>query len=180
MSIHVFDLDDTLIFHDYMRLNHELVGLLYELVKKRDEKNGVKAILLLTNNGDSDFIRLINDIITDEIYGTNGKKSKQKLFDYILWRYHPARNGTKENPTKSMDDVKYMMNEIGIPFSEDTQIYFYDDLEGHVLQSEIPKSNFIHVKPYNTDLTRVLHNLKGGGKKRKQRKTKKTKKKRGV
>jgi hypothetical protein len=167
MSIHVFDLDDTLIFHDDMRLNHELVALLHELCNRRDSKKNVSAIFLLTNNGDLNFITMIVDILDDEIYGSNSKKH---IFDYILWRHHSARNGPSDNPTKSLNDVYYMLNQSKIPFTPSTPIFFYDDLKHHVLQSEIPESNFIHVKPSNTDLTPVTSfltnsyqkHLKGG------------------
>jgi hypothetical protein len=183
MSIHVFDLDETLIFHEDMRLNHELVALLQDLCKRRDNQKNVSAIFLLTNNGDDTFVHMIVDILDDEIYGSNSKKH---IFDYILSRYHPARNGSKENPTKSLKDVYYMLEQSKIPYTSSTPIFFYDDLLNHTLQSEIPESNFIHVKPYNTDLTPVTGFLKQnskdlkGGRRRKTskrfpRKTKKNK-----
>lgn len=156
MSIHVFDLDETIFFHDDMRLNHEIIPILRELAKKRDSKKDVVAIFLLTNNGDDAFVHLIVDVLNDEIYGSNSKKF---LFDYILTRNHPNRNGPSSNPSKSMNDIIYMMNQINIPFSYDYKIFFYDDLKGHILESEIPKDNYIQVKPYNTDFTPVINSL---------------------
>ena len=157
MSIHVFDLDETIFFHDDMRLNHEIIPILRELARKRDSKKDVVAIFLLTNNADDVFVHLIVDVLNDEIYSSNSKK---KVFDFILTRNHPNRNGPSSNPSKSMNDIIYMMNQINKPFSDDYTIFFYDDLKGHVLESEIPKDNYIQVKPYNTDFTPVINSLK--------------------
>lgn len=167
MSVHVFDLDETLFFHDSLQYNDQLLSIIQKLAEKRDNNSGVEALFLLTNNSDEEFINSVIDSINKIVYGTKNKG--KKVFDYVMSRNHPERKGLSINPKKSLDDVEYMMNQIKKRLISNTQVYFYDDLKGHVLESEIPPDNFFQVKESGTDFSKLYEkgilNSRGGGRK---------------
>lgn len=193
----VVDLDNTLVgdYFDIMNnssenrtpiLNQKLVDILRK-AKEARRKGRVSAIFLLTNNSDTNFIQFVNLLLAEK--GVNGYY--EPIFDYIMSRNHKERqkNFNKTgvlnmNPPKRLEDVAFMMREIGeFPVNLEKRVYFIDDMPNHQIRNELasPEQYIVITPPFigkeqdKTDYTPLLKRLdfyKGGGdRKRKTRKT---------
>jgi hypothetical protein len=183
----VFDLDQTIVdtqdtFFNKPRsmintlkeqirpfLNENIVNLLIRASKLRHKQ--VSAICLLTNNSDIVFISAVDSLLR-ELCNSTGKYRynneddlysyympiKDYFFDAIMPRDHSMRSSL----TKSVKDVKVMMDILNEKIVLD-DIYFFDDMP-HVMDSEI--KNSIKIQPAFvrnikdlTDYTPILERL---------------------
>jgi len=180
----VFDMDQTIIGNwdiNNLDINPRILEIL-KYANNARTKGIVLAIFLLTNNSDTEFINNVVDIL-------NTLVDSEKLFDYILARGgNNKRNGNTEDPTKSLDDVRYMLKECGIIFNGDlpSSVFFFDDRNDHNFADEIPTENYIHITPpYRNDLNDKTNLLKikkllispNGGYKKSRRKSRRNKRK---
>ncbi len=190
----VVDLDNTLVgdYFDIMNnsaenrtpiFNTKLVDLLKK-AKEARRKGHVSAIFLLTNNSDTNFIQFVNLLLAEK--GVNGYY--EPIFDYIMSRNHKERqkNFNKTgilnmNPPKRLEDVAFMMREIGeFPANLEKRVYFIDDIPNHEIRNELrnPQQYIVITPPFTgqeedkTDFTPLLNKLdfhKGGGRHRKRK-----------
>ena len=163
----VFDLDDTIAnFPRYLSsmdelmdmplanidINTELLKVFAAAIKGREEGR-VDAILMLTNNGSSEYIkkvikRLNNDLryksnIFDKIfYASEEQPLDDVIFKGKSTRLFIPRNersrqpqGRTNNIEKNMADVEYMLNELGVENRDlFNNVYFFDDMEHKIIQ----------------------------------------------
>jgi hypothetical protein len=163
----VFDLDETITNTvQPLKMNDNVFNILKTAAGLRYA--GVDAIFLLTNNADRDYVASIDDVLLNSINsvglygGDDGMPLKEYFFDYIMTRNHPARR----NGRKSMTDVMYMCNKIGM---EDANMrnfesimsrtYFFDDQE-HDLSIQLKVS---FNSKYNDHSIRITPPFTGRG-----------------
>jgi hypothetical protein len=140
------------------------------------KSNRYSANMMLTNNGNPQFIQLVLFLITNEYNKMFPEEQVGFLFSVI---YTAARNfdGTYKDPrviddsvpesrtdpryvAKRLEDVKHMCREGDIP-SENLagRVFFFDDNTEHVMvtRGEIPRINYIQIEPpfdtVDTDIT---------------------------
>lgn len=175
-----FDLDETIVNRRKpTQFNESILALLKVITPLRGQ--GVDAVFLLTNNGREDYIKIINNGLarfTDYDADT--------YFDYVMTYNHPMRN---EDHTKSIEDIKFMMNAIGK--SDENLLnrtFFFDDQE-HVIQQEMIEGgvadHYIQITPeftgkgeedetnYEPVYSAIRSIQKGGKRKRKNHRTRK-------
>lgn len=139
--------------------NPKALSILQQATSLRPQK--VKAILLLTNN---EHLEYLNEVLK-QLHATLGIP---KVFDRIMERKHPMRE-PQGDPTKSLANIKTMLQEAGIEFDESTlatDLFFFDDAEHHVIRDEIGE-NYIQITPPfrkgvkedKTDFSRVYNAL---------------------
>jgi hypothetical protein len=148
----VFDLDNTIVgeYSDQSKfdseeivLNERIVELLRKAVDARN-KNIVSAILLLTNNADEIFIKVVELTISMRLK----KNYHFTIFDEGMSRNHPFRSPPKENPPKSLREVEYMVRKAKLDTENlANRVIFIDDIATHQIAQEIPKEHYIHVNP---------------------------------
>lgn len=134
-------------------LNMELVNtILKPAVKLRENKAGVDAIFLLSNNNSSEYVIHVIHYL-NLILGVN------QLFDYVMIRTHPSRPRS-DNPPKSLRDIQYMMEHAIIPiaYSDTSRIYFFDDNSKHQIRKELEVGHYIEIRGPDLD---VAGNNKG-------------------
>jgi predicted GNAT superfamily acetyltransferase len=184
----VVDLDNTLV-GDYFNVtnsnsaeripifNENLVSLLKKAREAR-RKGTVTAIFLLTNNADTQFIQLVNILLAER--GANGYNDF--IFDYVMSRNHEARQRNYEktgrlnpDPPKSLEDVAFMMREIGeFPVNLEKRVYFIDDRSDHKIRDQLATpEQYITITPafYGkekdetnySDLQKKLESFQRGG-----------------
>jgi hypothetical protein len=136
----------------------------------------IDAIFLLTNNSDRNYVafvcRYISDIlkgrgafgqIRNKSYGNSQMPDFGDtigyFFDYVMVRQHASRGGT-EDPSKSLKDIKFMINALNesrfknIKFTDDNDLasrtYFFDDRSQHRIRNELNDfgypENYIQIK----------------------------------
>ena len=156
----VFDLDQTLIDsnsfakignwnHIDKYLNMDLVNtILKPAVRLRENKAGVDAIFLLSNNGSSDYVLRV-------IYSLSFILGVDNLFDYVMIRTHSSRPRS-ENPPKRLSDVKYMLEHALTPiyYSDkvNQKIYIFDDYTKHQIRKELPDDHYIEIRGPDVDI----------------------------
>lgn len=185
----VVDLDNTLV-GDYFNVsnsnsleripifNENLVAILKKAREAR-RKGIVTAIFLLTNNADTQFIQFVNVLLAER--GVNGYN--EFIFDYVMSRNHEARQRNYEktgrlnpDPPKSLEDVAFMMKEIGeFPDNLEKRVYFIDDRGDHKIKDQLATpEQYITITPAfygkekdQTDYSGLLQKLetfqRGGG-----------------
>lgn len=198
----VFDLDQTLIdsgaltreseqgrrrpFPSYLNITL-IETVLRPAVQMRGR--GVDAILLLTNNSDTEYIVYVLKGLNSVVLGNDDTD----VFDSFMDRYDIDRHdkSNTETPTKSIEDVKNMLREhlpalsrVNLP----QRIYFFDDNTDHVIGGQIPAEHYFKIQSAGnpgftvgnkdttdyTVITRLLQGKVGGMRKRKRgKKTKK-------
>ena len=155
----VFDLDETITtdyFSKQIKFNKNITDLLY--YARANKK--VAAILLLTNNSDKQYINKVINTLNIPI------------FDDIMIRTDTRRpDHRKFDPIKNLENVRTMLKGLGLSTAGlAKRTYFFDDRCDHVIRSEIPADNYIHILKDFTDLSGIYKLL---GKSRKTRKVKK-------
>lgn len=151
----VWDLDQTIVgeYSDQrdinspdLVLNDKAVALLKKAVEARN-KDKVSAIFLLTNNADEVFIMVAILKLTELIFPKN-VTFHISLFDYIMSRNHQFREAPKEDPPKSLREVRYMMEKNNLSTENLAErVFFIDDRATHQIANEIPKDHYIVVTP---------------------------------
>lgn len=139
-------------------LNMNLVNILLRAARLRPKK--VKAIFLLTNNSDKQFVANVDSAILDLSKGSTGKyntseskdpdadKMPQKpyFFDDIFTRNHPMRM-TKvpglSHAVKDLHTVLQMIHTIDPDYHSDIMknLFFFDDISQHKLHEEFINSS---------------------------------------
>jgi hypothetical protein len=130
----VWDMDDTL-SHSKCVYNSNAIGLLEDSVQARPGL--VDAIILLTDNSDQKYVKMITDVI-NVLVGT-------RVFDIIVDRTDELRLPTG---LKDIQTVRKIVEAIGKSTENlEQRILFFDDLDTHPLSKELANpSQFIHVK----------------------------------
>jgi hypothetical protein len=131
----------------------------------------VNAIVLLTNNNGRDYVSYVCKYIADHLSGAgifkrirdtpSGNSEMSKIagvnsyfFDYVMVRQHASRSKIPD-PTKSLADIKYMIDAINEYRSSEglnliktndlqSRTYFFDDREHHIIRDEIGE-NYIQI-----------------------------------
>lgn len=139
-------------------LNMNVVNIILRAAKLRPKK--VKAIFLLTNNSDTQFVASVDSAILDLSRGSTGKyntsesrdpdakKMPQKpyFFDDIFTRNHPMRM-TKvpgiSHAVKDLHTVLQMIHTIDPGYHSDLMknLFFFDDMPQHKLHDEFINSS---------------------------------------
>lgn len=171
----VFDLDNTIVGEYYnlrkhparkLPLNPFAVNILrYAMHEKSKEKGEVAAILLLTNNNDTDFIAHVDALLKEEL-----EVEGQEIFDLIMDSNHPLREHIQGGPMhgthkKSSKDVFHCLKEIN-KSTEDLlhRLIFIDDQIYHQLAIELiaagRQNQFLHIHPpYRTPEPLLIHHV---------------------
>jgi hypothetical protein len=162
----VWDLDQTLVGnycdtenpeHPDPILNKKAIHTLH-LALKAKEQHAVSAILMLTNNSDEGFISYIHQALVDKInedYHERKDNQITTIFDGIRDATHPMRTGDATGwPAKRVEDVRQMLDELGLDTENlSNRILFFDDIPHHTLANEIPRENYIVIRPpFKTNL----------------------------
>ena len=165
------DETDTLKRRIYDNLNKKVAHIILRAAKlrpsrlfpKRDRNKQVSAICLLTNNSDRRYIALIDEVFLNisGLHGSGGNENVKRnsnllrppyFFDYIMFREHPSRLKNKD-PPKELKDVNRMLKYLNIEFdtsdrNNNSNLFFFDDRDPkHVIQSQIPDTNYIQITP---------------------------------
>lgn len=177
----VVDLDNTLV-GDYFNVsnansenrvpifNEKLVSVLKKAREAR-KKGIVTAILLLTNNADTQFIQFVNVLLAD----LTPSGYLEPIFDYIMSRNHKERQKDfkktgrlNPDPSKSLEDVAFMMKEINeFPVNLEKRVYFIDDRGDHKIREQLATpEQYITIVPAfegknedKTDFSNLLQKL---------------------
>ena len=136
------------------KINMTLINnVLIPAVKLRAMGRGVDAIILLTNNSDREYValiclylsRLVQSVgrfssIRNSPMGDSEYPNADTVFDYVMVRQHPSREQIY-NPPKSLIDIEYMINAIGLAYKGHGDIakrtFFFDDNENHVIRKQL-------------------------------------------
>jgi hypothetical protein len=172
----VFDMDQTLIdtnkdnnaaMSDHTKIPSLLNTRLLEevispAVRLRNQGRTI-AILVLTNNGDEDYIKAvmseinnrISDLhirsnlqVRDNIKNFNQylKEGARPVFDAYISRNTPSRVGN--GPDKRLEDVELMLETARLSYDPAELVlntYMFDDMLGHVIESQIPPENYFYI-----------------------------------
>lgn len=156
----VFDVDGTLGPVDGspsagpIPINPKVLEVIREAVASRGKT--VDALFILSNNADMNYMNRIHERI-QELLGIN-----EPIFNDIMCRGDYRRN--MNAPSKSLEDVRYMIDSVNAkwilarffkskPISLRglaKRVYFFDDLQNHVIRGEIHNTNYIHINPSYT------------------------------
>jgi len=150
-------------------INPKILEVIREAVSSRGKT--VDALFILSNNSDTGYMFRIEARI-QELLGTS-----EPVFDDIMSRNDIRRDINYEdfyleeglpvhNPRKSLADVATMIESVnatsGFLKSKAPQrrpislrnlakrVYFFDDMEDHVIRGEIQNTHYIHIKPSYT------------------------------
>ena len=153
-----FDLDQTLAHTtDLVYFNFNIVHILNYIVKKALRGSVIDGIFLLTNNDNKDYVKIIDANLnralksTGAFRGGEGYPEDNYFFDYIMDYTHSRRHANK---TKSIADIKFMADVIGIRYNDDNELlrrtYFFDDLvhdlKGEMIAAGLP-DHYIQITP---------------------------------
>ena len=165
----VFDLDNTIVGEYYnlrkyparkLPLNPFAVNILRYAIQEKEE---ISAIILLTNNNDTDFISHIDALLKEEL----GLENKE-VFDMIMDSNHPMRELIHGGPMhgthkKSFKDVFHCLKLLN-KSTEDllNRCIFIDDQIYHQLAIELiaagKQNQFLHIHPpYRTPEPFLIH-----------------------
>ena len=116
--------------------------------------NKVDAIFLLTNNSSYDYVSAVSSYLAEILKSKGSFETVRKdrklgdpkfpdpasdahFFDYIMVRQHPSRS--LFSPTKSSQDVTFMMNSLKKPVNDllNRVLFFDDAVPKHYLFSEL-------------------------------------------
>jgi hypothetical protein len=183
----VFDVDGTLGPVDgepgpgqgSIPINPKMLEVIREGVAGRGKgpgKTTVDALFILSNNSDTGYMRRIEARI-QELLGLS-----EPIFDDIMARGDFRRDIHYEdfyleeglpvhNPRKSLADVATMIESINVTsgfFKRKKislrnlakRIYFFDDLDDHVIREEIHNTHYIHINPSYTGSQRYKDSTK--------------------
>lgn len=176
----VFDLDETIAnFPRYLGsienvinmrpenvdINSEIIKVFAAAIKGREEGK-VDAILMLTNNGLSEYIKIVIKRLNKELgYKSNifdkiFYASSEAPLDDIIFKGKSTRlfiprnersrlpEGTTNSIEKNLADVEYMLEELGIDNSNLYEnVYFFDDMD-HKIMEQINPYHYIHIHPF--------------------------------
>ena len=196
----VFDLDETLVdrgnFYKELQLEQPDINLLNlnlinnvigPAVELREQKRGVDAIVILTNNSFARYIDKVCNLICKYL-----KKDEGTVFDKVV------TGNRGEHKKKSLEEIKAMGIEYGDDASLCKRIYFFDDSNTHILIRELSENgypkHYIQIKTTaenktygflkgntdNTDYTDITEELtklssSGGRRRTRRRKIKRSK-----
>jgi hypothetical protein len=145
------------------RINQTILDYILHTAINYRRLGYIDAIFLLTNNGDRKYVAFVSRYISDTLKGRgtfgqirNTPYGNSQMpdfgdkvgyfFDYVMVRQHASRGGT-EDPSKSLKDIKYMINALketrfkDIKFSDDKDLasrtYFFDDRSQHRIRNEL-------------------------------------------
>ena len=153
----VFDLDDTIIKTEDLRnwgnatiaeISKKAVEEIFDLLRKLDaaRKRGAPVkIFLLTNNSDIEgYIPRVERWLASEMAEEGGGGAGTKFFDDKLWFGAPNRDGG----LKRLADVALMAKEPpSLSPTLASRTWFFDDLDTHVLKTQLPEGHYIVVNP---------------------------------
>jgi hypothetical protein len=149
----VFDLDETIIGHtpkddNPTPWNNSILDILSAAAIKREEGK-VDSILLLTNNGNAEFIDQIDNHLGFICLDNQKDKFFDKIYDMVkvgdVLR-SPKRAGREYK--KALVDVENMLDDIEHSKEDlSERVLFFDDLPHHELSLEIPSKNYITIVP---------------------------------
>jgi hypothetical protein len=171
----VFDVDGTIGPVDGepeqypIPINPKILEVIREAIASRGKT--VDALFILSNNSDTGYMYRIEARI-QELLGAS-----EPIFDDIMARADYRRDVHYEdfyleeglpvhNPRKSLADVATMIESVNATsgfFKRKVQrskqislrnlakrVYFFDDLDDHVIQGEIQNTHYIHINPSYT------------------------------
>jgi len=171
----VFDVDGTIgpvdgePYRTPVPINPKILEIIREGLAARG--NTVDALFILSNNSDTGYMARLEARI-QELLG-----SSEPIFDDIMARGDYRRDIHYEdfyledglpvhNPRKSLAEVASMIESINtppaffrskLPRSKQislrnlaNRVYFFDDLDDHVIRGEINNTQYIHINPYYT------------------------------
>jgi hypothetical protein len=166
----VFDLDNTLIDTMDMEtmkgddqiirdaLNKKIINLVLNPAEifRSEYPGSVDAILLLTNNNDSEYVSRVCKVIAEMIQyrGSNFRSIRNAenssisnnyplFFDYIMMRQNKHRNKPLE---KNIGLVKTMLTALKINTDNlKERTFFFDDQEHPVMRSELADGHYIKI-----------------------------------
>ena len=157
-------------------VNQRLMNTIMFTAAVLRESYYVSAILMLTNNSSAEYIAGVCKYIYKEIkqkfkklnipittitkgmYGNTQAESegidvtklpeKDYFFDYIMTRLSKKRSGNSTNPSKSLKDIKNMLNNLGKSTENlESRVFMFDDKTDHIISKELnPIINYIVVK----------------------------------
>jgi hypothetical protein len=154
----VWDLDQTLINGPNIEnINENALTIMHEAF----ESPKFTANLMLTNNGNEKFITMAQIALLGKY---NQMFPESKRFSLFSITYNSVTNGrvpdntvpvaerTPGHKAKRLDDVKNMLINLGLSIdSLEPRVFFFDDLPGHVIRTQIPLENYIQITPpFNT------------------------------
>ena len=155
----VWDMDGTLTGNwkldmpkEEIVLNPAAISILKKAVAQRGPSGTVEAIFLLTNNSDTGFIQKVIERINEEV--------KAEVFSYVMDATHSRISPTSDpllkmrtnTASKHIGEVKFMLKQIGKDPNHPYKIFFFDDLNHHLLSRE-RGIYFIQIQPPFTDTT---------------------------
>ena len=171
----VFDLDNTLIDTVDMEsmkadeqlikdaLNLKIINLVLNTAEtfRMRYPGSVDAILLLTNNGDSDYVSHVCKVIAEMYQGkvsnfrNIGKSENARIntsrplfFDYIMMRgnKHRFKDGRNRELVKNMGLVRKMLNALNVDsYNLQERTFFFDDQEHPEMRSQIADGHYIKI-----------------------------------
>ena len=145
------------------RINQNILDYILHTAINYRRLGYIDAIFLLTNNSDRKYVAFVSRYISDRLKGRgtfgqirNTPYGNSQMpdfgdkigyfFDYVMVRQHASRGGT-EDPSKSLKDIKYMINALresrfkDIKFTDDKDLasrtYFFDDRSQHRIRNEL-------------------------------------------
>jgi hypothetical protein len=145
------------------RINNNMLEYILHTAINYRRLGYIDAIFLLTNNSDRKYVAFVSRYISDRLKGRgtfgqirNTPYGNSQMpdfgdnigyfFDYVMVRQHTSRGGT-EDPSKSLKDVKFMINALNetrfkdIKFADDKDLasrtYFFDDRSQHRIRNEL-------------------------------------------
>ena len=181
----VFDVDGTIGPVDGepgqgpIPINPKILQVIREAVASRGKS--VDALFILSNNSDMDYMSRIEARI-QELLGLS-----EPVFDDIMTRNNIRRDINYEdfyleeglpvhNPRKSLADVASIIESVNTTsgFFKRTirqnkqislrnlakRVYFFDDLDDHVIRGEIHNTHYIHMNPSYTGSRRYKDSTK--------------------
>lgn len=174
-AILVWDLDLTLVANYFDPSEPESIvdpiinTNALEIMNKAFKSNNFSANLMLTNNGNLQFINLVVVLMTQEYNKMFPDDQVQFLFSIIyttavnedgsyinkLRIRDPTRKESLTDPrysAKRVEDVRNMCVEGGIPANNLAErVFFFDDLPTHIIRGEITRGHYIQIEPpFNT------------------------------
>ena len=156
----VWDLDQTLISGPTIaNLNENALRIMHEAF----ESPKFTANLMLTNNGNEKFITMAQIALLEKYNQMFPESQRFSLFSITYNAVtkgrinHPVTNEAAQlgGKAKRLEDVANMLNDLGLSTdSLEQRVFFFDDLSGHVIRTQIPPANYIQITPpFNTVAT---------------------------
>jgi hypothetical protein len=167
----VFDLDNTLIDTKNMEmmkrddqlirdaLNKNIINLVLDQAEivRSEYPGSIDAILLLTNNNDSEYVSRVCKVIAEMLQSKRGNFRRIRnaennsisntyplFFDYIMMRENKHRNNKPLE--KNISLVETMLNALNIKTSNlKKRTFFFDDQEHPVMRSDLADGHYIKI-----------------------------------